>query len=131
MRQARSSSKKKSLIYLANDVLQNGIKKKTSYSEFFLPKLPIAFASFGICDQDQFSNLLPVLSFRMYFRFISEFYFREQKDKRLLKTLMNVLLVWENRNVFAPEYVKALRGALFAEQRKQLQQCIEVSISCH
>merc|ERR1711990_825223 len=95
LRQATSSSKKKSLIYLANDVLQNGIKKKTSYSEFFLPKLPIAFASFGICDQ------------------------------RLLKTLMNVLLVWESRNVFPTEYVKALRNALFAEQRKHLEQCIQ------
>lgn len=49
----------------------------------------------------------------------------ENHQQRLLKTLMNVLLVWESRNVFAPEYVKALRGALFAEQRKQLQQCIQ------
>ena len=92
-----SSSKKKSLIYLANDVLQNGIKKNTSYTNHFLPKLPIAFASFGICDQ------------------------------RLLKSLMNVLLVWETRNIFPTEYVKALRNALFAEQRKHLEQCIQVN----
>ena len=97
LRQVTSSSKKKSLIYLANDVLQNGIKKNTSYTNHFLPKLPIAFASFGICDQ------------------------------RLLKSLMNVLLVWETRNIFPTEYVKALRNALFAEQRKHLEQCIQVS----
>ena len=39
---------------------------------------------------------------------------------------MNVLTVWETRNVFGSEYVNALRGALFAEQRKQLEQCIQV-----
>merc|ERR1711990_441546 len=96
LRQATSSTKKKSLIYLANDVLQNGIKKKTSYTDYYIPIMPIAFASFGICDQ------------------------------KLLKTLMNVLTVWETRNVFGSEYVNALRGALFAEQRKQLEQCIQV-----
>merc|ERR1711953_293062 len=95
LRQATSSTKKKSLIYLANDVLQNGIKKKTSYTDYYIPIMPIAFASFGICDQ------------------------------KLLKTLMNVLTVWETRNVFGSEYVNALRGALFAEQRKQLEQCIQ------
>ena len=42
---------------------------------------------------------------------------------------MNVLTVWETRNVFGSEYVNALRGALFAEQRKQLEQCIQVIIS--
>ena len=51
LRQATSSTKKKSLIYLANDVLQNGIKKKTSYTDYYIPIMPIAFASFGICDQ--------------------------------------------------------------------------------
>jgi len=99
LRQVSSSSKKKSLIYLANDVLQNGIKKNTSYTNHFLPKLPIAFASFGICDQ------------------------------RLLKSLMNVLLVWETRAIFPIEYVKALRNALFAEQRKHLEQCIQEQTS--
>jgi len=39
---------------------------------------------------------------------------------------MHVLMVWENRNVFPAEYVKGLRGALFAEQRKQMELCIEV-----
>ena len=48
--------------------------------------------------------------------------------KRLLKSLMHVLMVWENRNVFPAEYVKGLRGALFAEQRKHLEMCIEVSV---
>ena len=41
---------------------------------------------------------------------------------------MNVLTVWETRNVFGSEYVNALRGALFAEQRKQLEQCIQVKL---
>ena len=40
---------------------------------------------------------------------------------------MHVLMVWENRNVFPGEYVKGLRGALFAEQRKHLDLCIEVN----
>ena len=39
---------------------------------------------------------------------------------------MNVLAVWENRTVFTEEYVKGLRGVLFAEQRRQLENCIEV-----
>jgi len=90
-----SPSKKKSLIYLANDLLQNGAKKKAPFTAYFLPRLPVAFASFGICEE------------------------------RLLKSLMHVLMVWENRNVFPAEYVKGLRGALFAEQRKHLEMCIE------
>lgn len=90
-----SPSKKKSLIYLANDLLQNGAKKNAPYTNYFLPRLPVAFASFGICEE------------------------------RLLKSLMHVLMVWENRNVFPAEYVKGLRGALFAEQRKQMELCIE------
>jgi len=90
-----SPSKKKSLIYLANDLLQNGAKKNAPFTTFFLPRLPVAFASFGICEE------------------------------RLLKSLMHVLMVWENRNVFNAEYVKGLRNALFAEQRKHLEMCIE------
>ena len=46
-----NNSKKKSLVYLANDLLQNGLKRKAPFREFFLPHLPGAFASFGICDQ--------------------------------------------------------------------------------
>merc|ERR1711939_448283 len=87
---SETSSQKKSLIYLANDLLQNGAKKGANFTDYFLPRLPIAFASFGICDE------------------------------RLLKSLMNVLQVWENRNVFQAEYIKGLRNALFAEQRKHL-----------
>lgn len=41
---------------------------------------------------------------------------------------MHVLMVWENRNVFNAEYVKGLRNALFAEQRKHLEMCIEVDL---
>ena len=39
---------------------------------------------------------------------------------------MNVLAVWESRTVFTEEYVKGLRGVLFAEQRRQFENCIEV-----
>lgn len=46
-----SPSKKKSLIYLANDLLQNGAKKNAPFTTFFLPRLPVAFASFGICEE--------------------------------------------------------------------------------
>lgn len=92
---SENSSKKKSLVYLANDLLQNGAKREAPFRKFFLPHLPGAFASFGICDQ------------------------------RLLKSLMHVLLVWENRLVFTAEYVKGLRGVLFAEQRRQLETCLE------
>jgi regulator of Ty1 transposition protein 103 len=90
-----NNSKKKSLVYLANDLLQNGLKRGAPFRKFFLPHLPGAFASFGICDQ------------------------------RLLKSLMNVLAVWESRTVFTEEYVKGLRGVLFAEQRRQFENCVE------
>lgn len=104
-----NNSKKKSLVYLANDLLQNGLKRGAPFRKFFLPHLPGAFASFGICDQVTFINWSKIYNF-----------------KRLLKSLMNVLAVWESRTVFTEEYVKGLRGVLFAEQRRQFENCIEV-----
>ena len=108
-----NNSKKKSLVYLANDLLQNGIKRGAPFRKFFLPHLPGAFASFGICDQVHFISKTKKYNFQ-----------------RLLKSLMNVLAVWESRTVFTEEYVKGLRGVLFAEQRRQFENCVEVKFTC-
>ena len=58
-----NNSKKKSLVYLANDLLQNGIKRGAPFRKFFLPHLPGAFASFGICDQVHFISKTKKIQF--------------------------------------------------------------------